>query len=66
MKRLTEQDVLDMLNQLVRDHRTQTAVAKHLGVSAVYISDILRGRRAPGGKLLKKLGIKRVAYYEAR
>jgi len=66
MKRLTALDVREMVSRLVADHGTQAAAAEFLGVSPVYVSDVLRKRRAPGDKLLKKLGIKRVAYYEAR
>ena len=64
--RWTESEVRQMIRRLVDDRGTQSAVAEYFGVSMVYISDVLRKKRAPGDALLKKLGLKRVAYYEAR
>ena len=36
---------------------TQSAVARWLGVSRAHVSDMLAGRRDPGPRLLKKLGL---------
>jgi transcriptional regulator with XRE-family HTH domain len=42
---------------------TQRAVARRYGISAQYLSDVMQGRRAPGEKLLKALGLrKRISY----
>jgi len=42
---------------------TQAAVARELGISPAHLSDLLRGNRSPGPKVLKKLGIERVVEY---
>ena len=44
----------------------QRLLAKQLGISSQYLSDILNGRREPGEKVLAALGIKRADLYEAR
>lgn len=36
------------------------ALARKWRLSAPYISDVLRGRRDPGPKVLKKLGLRKV------
>lgn len=43
---------------------SQRALAKHLGVSEPYLSDVIHGRRDPGPKLLKALGLDRVVSYQ--
>jgi transcriptional regulator with XRE-family HTH domain len=48
---------------IVRHHGTQQAAAKALGVSGVYLSDVRRGRREIGQKLLAALGYRRVVMY---
>ena len=44
---------------------SQRALAKELGVSEPYLSDVIRGRREPGPKLLKARGLERVVDYRA-
>lgn len=41
------------------DSKSLRAVASDLGVSAPYLSDIMLGRRKPGPKVLKALGMER-------
>lgn len=36
---------------------SQTELARQLGVSAAYVSDVARGARGAGPKLLKALGL---------
>lgn len=43
---------------------TQKALARELGVSQGYLSDILQERREPGPKVLKALKLKRRIVYE--
>lgn len=38
-------------------------LARHLGVSASYVSDVLNGRRAPGPPFLAALRLKKVVGY---
>lgn len=39
------------------------ATARALGVSTTYLSDVMCGRRKPGPKILKALGLERVVIY---
>lgn len=55
-------DPIEELRRLVQSD-TQAAVAARLNVSAVYISDILAGRRNPGKKVLDALGFERQVTY---
>lgn len=58
-------DVLLYLIRLeVEAHGSQKALAKRLGVSEQYLTDVLKRRREPGEKILKPLGFKRVVTYE--
>lgn len=41
------------------DEKSLRAVASDLGISAPYLSDIMLGRRKPGPKVLKALGMER-------
>ena len=42
---------------------SQAALAKQLGVSAVYLSDVIRGKREPAETICAALGIERVVTY---
>lgn len=42
---------------------TQAAWAKAHGISPAYVSDVIQGRREPGEKILKALGLKRIVSY---
>lgn len=42
---------------------TQIAWAKSHGVSPAYVSDVIAGRREPGKKILKALGLEKVVTY---
>jgi transcriptional regulator with XRE-family HTH domain len=44
-------------------HKTQQALARELGVSVSYLSQVIRGRKAPGRKVLEALGLRREANY---
>lgn len=44
---------------------SQRALAKELGVGEPYLSDVIHGRRDPGPKILKALGLERVVSYRA-
>ena len=43
-----------------------TAKAKQLGISPGYLSDLLKGHRQPGNKVLKALGLRIVYLPEDR
>jgi transcriptional regulator with XRE-family HTH domain len=52
-------EVLEMLRRK-QGKRSLRAFARDIGVSAPYLSDVLRGNRDPGPTLLKVLGLERV------
>lgn len=55
---MTRQDVLKLLKQFVSNNGTQKAAAKKLGISQPYLSDVLKGYRAPGPVILRALGVR--------
>jgi hypothetical protein len=48
------------------DGRHIAVVASELGVSSQYLSDVLRGARDPGPKILVALGLERVITYRKK
>ncbi len=60
MRYRTEAQIRALLDARVHAAGTQITLAKELGISPVYISDVLRGRRQPGKTLLAALGYRRV------
>jgi len=62
-RHMTLDDVLRMMKRQQGD-RSQYALAKELGVSNQFLTDIFKGRRAPGKKLLSALGLTQRTIYE--
>jgi transcriptional regulator with XRE-family HTH domain len=54
---------IEVLRQKRAAGMTLGEIAGEAGCSISYIADILKGRRAPAGKVLKYLGFKRVTTY---
>jgi len=57
------ENVTTKLLALVGAAGSQKAAADKLGITPGYLSDLLRGNRKPGEKLLVKLGLKRTIVY---
>lgn len=57
MKRLSRFQVLDLVRAQVKRAGSLRAYAREQGYSAAYLSDVLRGRRDPGKKILEPLGL---------
>lgn len=55
--------VLALLAAEVARAGTQARWCATHGISTAYLSDVLTGRREPGGKILDRLGLERVPYY---
>lgn len=53
-------DPLQTFRAFVAEHGSQKAAAKALGISQVYVSDLLAQRRDFSDQMLEKLGLKRV------
>ena len=58
MSSMKEQQVIARLKAMC-DETSLRQAAKQLKISAPYLSDILLGRRSPGPKVLKRLGLSR-------
>lgn len=63
---MTEADVLRVLARECRRCGTQAEWAKAQGISPTYVSDVLKGRRAPGDSILAALGFERVVTYRRK
>jgi hypothetical protein len=55
--------IVEELRLLVSSMSTQAALAKRIGITPAYLSDILAGRRHPGPVVCKFLKIKAVVVY---
>jgi hypothetical protein len=58
-----EHDLRDELSAAVEREGTQTALARDLGISGVYLGDVLHGRRGISEKLAGKLGWRKVTVF---
>ena len=65
MGRIKELNPVERLQAFVARFPTQKAAAEALGISNVYVSDLLNGRRDINDKMLAKLGLRRTVI-EAR
>lgn len=55
--------VRNRLAALVAQHGSQRAAAATLGISQSHLFDLLSGRRKPGPKTLKSLGLEETVTY---
>jgi transcriptional regulator with XRE-family HTH domain len=60
---MTRDELMKLIQQRVEQTGTQAALARELGITAVYLGDVLSGKREPGPKILDALGIRRVITY---
>lgn len=60
---MTIDGILKILRARIETEGSQMAVARNLGVSPQYLSDVLRRQRSPGEKILEPLGLKRQVFY---
>lgn len=56
---MTQAEFLDFLKAEVKKMGSARTAARKLGVSAVYLCDILNGNRPAGDKICKALGVVR-------
>jgi hypothetical protein len=52
-------DILKMLEIKLKS-KTQTALAREMGIKISYLNDVIHGRTQPGPAILDYLGFKRV------
>ena len=58
--------VIKKIEQIIEERGTQKAAAEFLGVSSQFLSDILKGRRDPGKKILDRMGLESSVVYTAK
>jgi transcriptional regulator with XRE-family HTH domain len=63
MKKLTQEEFLGLIRDDVETEGSQKALAARLEVSETYLSDVLRGRRAAGSKILARYHLRAVTSY---
>lgn len=61
---MTKTEFMLFLHDKIREAGDQKTLAKQLGVSQGYLSDVLLGRREPADKILTCLGLRRVVTFE--
>lgn len=59
----TEENILNKLKKAIKDDGSQAAYAERLGLSEQYISDVVRGKRSIGGRILKDLNYTKITRY---
>ena len=59
----TDEQIAAELRSRIGYSTTQTAIAKELGISKAFLSEVLAGKKAVGKKVLKALGYQPVPYY---
>jgi len=64
MKKLTQEEFLGLIRDDVDAQGSQKALAAKLDVSEAYLSDVLRGRRSAGNKILSRYKLRAVTSYE--
>lgn len=60
---LTAEDVIARIKRMVESFPTAKDFAITYGLSEPYVHDLVNGRRLPGKKALKALGLKKVVYF---
>jgi transcriptional regulator with XRE-family HTH domain len=63
MKRLTQEEFLGRIRDDADAEGSQKALAAKLDVSQAYLSDVLRGRRSAGNKILSRYNLRAETSY---
>ena len=63
MKQLTQEEFLGLIRDDVNAEGSQKALAAKLDVSEAYLSDVLRGNRSAGNKILARYNLRAVTSY---
>lgn len=64
METFSPNDVLLMLRSHISYEQSQKDLAAEIGVSQAFICGVLGGKKEPGPKVLKFLGLRRVIIYK--
>ena len=61
---MTARDVVNLLNQTIKQHGSAKAVATRMGLSQQYLCDVRKGRREVSDRLASMLGLRRIVTFE--
>lgn len=64
MTTITHEKAIELIRQKVKAHGSQIKTAKELDIAPAYLSDILNGRRDVSDSVARKLGYRRVIFFE--
>lgn len=56
---LTEHEVIERLRDAIAQAGSQRKFAEQHGLTVAYVSDVLRGNRAPADRILAAIGVER-------
>lgn len=62
---MTKVALMNKIRMRIKRCESQIRAADSMDVSAQYLNDILSGKRDPGGKVLKAMGVERVVTYRS-
>jgi transcriptional regulator with XRE-family HTH domain len=65
-KLLTQDQVIQLIRDLVHKEGSQSKAARKIGISAVYIGKILKGKELPGQSALNYFGLEREIVYRKK
>ena len=60
---MNSDDVRRLIRKACAEAGSQRAFARGAGCSAMFVTDVLSGRREPSGPVLRALGLERVTQY---
>jgi plasmid maintenance system antidote protein VapI len=60
---ITQEEILEIINQMVSKRGSQKAVADHLGISNAYMSDIIAQNRPVSDSVAKRLGYTKIVKF---
>lgn len=63
---MSQDEFIEFLRNHIAEHGTQQDFAERIGVTPAYVSDVLRGQRKPGKKLLDAMGFERIEMYQRK
>lgn len=68
MVEFNEKQVVDLLRVHLEHYygRSQKTLARDIGITPGFLNDVLKGRRAPTGKVLKYLEFTKVVVYRKK
>jgi hypothetical protein len=66
IKRYTEAEARELLNEAIRKAGSQAAFADSHGISRQYLTDVLKGRRDMSGKILEALGLSKIVEFQCK